>query len=501
MADTLPSELCCTSDEEEDFMAGGDLGEGFGRKPGGLYEAIEGTVARTLKLKKGSDAHGHYHLVKKGDDVSSMRCHGAKYSPSEDRNVFRPCTESYVRCRQNSIDASSEVSSEDMRQRLQDLTEAVFDKATCHTKEMLQKAEEHRRALEKEINVLQWEMEFDQVRLKNLEESWKGKYERVHCENTALKESLALQTNEVKALKAENTIISQQCQELLSMLDVKEQKMFQDNVSLDKSGLAEVTALELAVLGACTCATGGEPCSCAKMSAATRKQLLHLRQEYEMEKKSKEEAYVMADAFRIAFEQQLKRRNNDNLPLSDIEKLCKKGSKRINTWRRLKENGHVLEKDKDMSLGKKLKSMLISSIDSKNLDAADDPQEVLTVLVDLLNDKEEALAHQRKVSYMLARTIEDKVESSRNHKISSSRKETAAIGDHQNCIDTKQNVVPCPCVTDTTTDHSPSTIQDSLRSLETSFSLLLKDVYPQQKYEDRSSPDREAQLKEENSQT
>lgn len=103
MADTLPSELCCTSDEEEDFMAGGDLGEGFGRKPGGLYEAIDGTVARTLKLKKGSDAHGHYHLVKKGDDVSSMRCHGAKYSPSEDRNVFRPCTESYVRCRQNSI--------------------------------------------------------------------------------------------------------------------------------------------------------------------------------------------------------------------------------------------------------------------------------------------------------------------------------------------------------------------------------------------------------------
>lgn len=60
-----------------------------------------------------------------------------------------------------------------------------------------------------------------------------------------------------------------------------------------------------------------------------------------MEKKSKEEAYVMADAFRIAFEQQLKRRSNDNLPLSDLEKLCKKGSKRINTWRRLKENGNV----------------------------------------------------------------------------------------------------------------------------------------------------------------
>ncbi|XP_018420709.1 PREDICTED: coiled-coil domain-containing protein 125 [Nanorana parkeri] len=527
MCDTLANEHGCPSEEEEDFMAGGDLGEGFGRKPGGLYEAIEGTMARTLRLKKGSDAHGHYHLVKKGDDVSSVRCHGGKYCNSEDRSVLRPSTEGYVRCRQNSIDASSEVSSEDLRQRLQDLTEevdllrveleasqrqldgkdealkilqsmAVFDKATGHTKEMLQKAGEHRRSLEKEINVLQWEIEFDQVRLKNLEESWKEKYERVHCENAALKESLELRTNEVKTLKAENTIISQQCQELLAMLDVKHQKMFQDNMSLDKSSLAEVTALELAVLGACTCTPGGEPCSCAKMSAATRKQLLQLREECELEKKSKEEAYVMADAFRIAFEQQLKRRNNDSLPLSDIEKLCKKGSKRINSWRRLKEDGYVLEKTKNMTLGQKLKSMLISSIDSTHLDAADDPQKVLAVLIDLLNDKEEALAHQRKVSYMLARTIEDKVESSANHKKSSSQKEFAAISDNHNCFDTE---VPCLCVPNTTSDESHGTKQEALRSLETSFSLLLKDVYPQQKHNDKSSSDQGTQPKEEESQT
>ncbi|CAI9556458.1 unnamed protein product, partial [Staurois parvus] len=139
------------------------------------------------------------------------------------------------------------------------------------------------------------------------------------------------------------------------------------------------------------------------------------------------------------------------------------------------------------------------SIDSANLDAADDPQEVLTVLVDLLNDKEEALAHQRKVSYMLARTIEDKVESSRNHK-RSSRKETAAVGDHHCCIDLKENV-PCPVETDPTTDESHSMKQDLLRSLETSYSLQLKDVYPQRKYKNRTSPDQEAQLKEEESQT
>ncbi|CAJ0942035.1 unnamed protein product [Ranitomeya imitator] len=357
---------------------------------------------------------------------------------------------------------------------------AMFDKATSHTKVMLQKAGDHRRALEKEINVLQWEIEFDQVRLKNLEESWKEKYERIQCENAALKESLELQTNEVKVLRSENTIVNQQCQELLAMLDVKQQKMFQDNMSFDKSSLVEVTALELAVLGACTCCPAGEPCSCAKMSAATRKHLLQLRQEFELEKKSKEEAYVMADAFRIAFEQQLKRKNDATLPLSEIERLCKKGSKRLNSWRLLKEDGDSISRARNKSLGQKLKDLLVSSADSMNLDAADDPQEVLRVLIDLLNDKEEALAHQRKVSYMLARTIEGKIDPARAH--GKSNKEPSVSSDQHPCSDIGITVAGCHCLTDHASHERGSQEQATLRTLETSFSLLLNDVCPQQEH-------------------
>ncbi|KAE8635913.1 hypothetical protein XENTR_v10002783 [Xenopus tropicalis] len=265
-------------------------------------------------------------------------------------------------------DANLEVSSEDLRQQVQELTEevdflrieleasqrqlngkdealkllqsmAMLDKATSHTKEMLQKAEQERRTLEKEISVLEWEIQFDQVRLKNMEETWKEKYERVLCENVTMKESLELRTNEIKALKSENTILNQQCQELLAMLDVNQQKIFQDNLSLNKTSLMDVTAVELAVLGACTCGDGG-PCPCAKMSSATRKQLLQLRKELEAEKKSKEEAYIMADGFRIAFEQQLKRRNDVGLQIDDMEKVCKKGNKRLPNWKILKENGN-----------------------------------------------------------------------------------------------------------------------------------------------------------------
>uniref|UniRef100_A0A2K6C9R7 Coiled-coil domain containing 125 n=1 Tax=Macaca nemestrina TaxID=9545 RepID=A0A2K6C9R7_MACNE len=64
------------------------------------------------------------------------------------------------------------------------------------------------------------------------------------------------------------------------MLDIKQQKMAQENMCCDRSGFAEASGLELAVLGACLChGPGGSPCSCARMAASTRKLLLQLKQE------------------------------------------------------------------------------------------------------------------------------------------------------------------------------------------------------------------------------
>ncbi|XP_074427255.1 coiled-coil domain-containing protein 125 isoform X2 [Larus michahellis] len=284
---------------------------------------------------------------------------------------------------------------------------AVFNKATSHTKAMLQKTEEEKRTLEKEINILQWEIEFDQDRFKNIEDTWTEKYDRIYCENAALKEALKLRTEEVKTLKAENSILNQQCLEFLAMLDVKQQKVVQENMSLNKSDITDFTGLELAVLGACTCNTsGGQPCPCAKMAAVTRKQLLHLKQEVENLKKSKDEAYVMADAFRIAFEQQLMQRKDQALRLAEVIKI-KKETKFIN-WRRLKDDGRVKLRGNKNSLGQKLSILLSSDGDCRKVEELDNPHEILKMLIDLVNDKEEALAHQRKVSYMLARAMEMK---------------------------------------------------------------------------------------------
>uniref|UniRef100_A0A2D4LFI0 Uncharacterized protein n=2 Tax=Micrurus TaxID=8634 RepID=A0A2D4LFI0_9SAUR len=159
---------------------------------------------------------------------------------------------------------------------------------------------------------------------------------------------------------------------------------------------------KLAVLGACACnGPEGIPCACAMMSAATRKQLLQLKQEFELMKKSKEEAYIMADAFRIAFEQQLMRRKDQAFRLAQMSKICRKETKTVK-WKSSKKD------EKRKGLGEKLMGMLASGPESKKVEELDNPLEIIRTLTDLLNDKEEMLAHQRKVSYMLARTLEDK---------------------------------------------------------------------------------------------
>ncbi|XP_010724411.1 coiled-coil domain-containing protein 125 isoform X2 [Meleagris gallopavo] len=387
---------------EEDDMVCGDLGNGLGRRPGGVYEG-EKLQNYSLRSKKVSvKAYNTLSSIKgvEENDATSLPC--SKRNSFHDGSSKKPLSSL---TRQSSCESSSEMSNEELKQQLREALEAVFSKATSHTKAMLEKTEEEKRTLEKEINILQWEIEFDQDRFKNIEDTWTEKYDRIYCENTALKEALKLRTEEVKTLKSENAILNQQLLEFLAMLDVNKQKIVQENMSMNKRDITDITGLELAVLGACTCNSSvGQPCPCAKMAAVTRKQILHLKQEIELLMKSKDEAYIMADAFRIAFEQQLMHRKDQALRLAEVIKI-KKETKFIN-WRRLKEDGSVKLQGNKNSLGQKLSGLLSSDADSRKVEELDNPHEILKMLIDLVNDKEEALAHQRKVSYMLARAME-----------------------------------------------------------------------------------------------
>uniref|UniRef100_J3S443 Coiled-coil domain-containing protein 125 n=1 Tax=Crotalus adamanteus TaxID=8729 RepID=J3S443_CROAD len=417
----------CDALEGEDDMIYGDLGNGF-KKHNGIYES-EVFHKYTARSRSGS---ARKSLPSDGEeyDAGFFRC--SKCDSLNDVPVKKIGRNGFVPCKQQaSSEFHSEASNEELKQRLQGILEevenlrveleasqrqlegkeqalkvlqsmAVLDKATTHTKAIFIKTDQQKRALEKEINILQWEIRINQEKLKNIDETWAEKYERIYCENAAFKETLKMKTEEIKLLKSENQLLEQQHLEMMAMLDVKQQKLVQDNMSLSKSGVTEITSLELAVLGACACnGSEGDPCACAKMSAATRKQLLQLKQEFDLLKKSKEEAYIMADAFRIAFEQQLMWRKDQAFRLAQMSKICRKETKTVK-WKSIKED------EKRKSLGEKLMGMLVSGPESKKVEELDNPLEIIRTLTDLLNDKEEMLAHQRKVSYMLARTLEEK---------------------------------------------------------------------------------------------
>ncbi|XP_050843418.1 coiled-coil domain-containing protein 125 isoform X2 [Serinus canaria] len=380
---------------EEDDMTCGDLGNGLGRRPGGVYEGENVHHSYSVRSRKGSGKTCNSLLsAKVAEESDAASLPAPKRNSFYDGSLNKPASSS---TRQNSCEPNMEVTNEELKQQLQEALEeleilkveleasqrqlegkdealrilqsmAVFDKATSHTKAMLQKTEEEKRTLEKEINILQWEIEFDQDRFKNIEDTWTEKYDRIYCENAALKEALKLRTEEVKTLKAENAILNQQCLEFLAMLDVKQQKVFQENM-LNKSDITDFTGLEM-----------------------------------ESVKKSKEEAYVLADAFRIAFEQQLQQRQEQVLRLAEV--LPVKKESRFASWRRLRGAEHIKLEGSKNSLGQKLSSLLLSEGDCRKVGELDSAHEILRMLIDLVNDKEEALAHQRKVSYMLARAAE-----------------------------------------------------------------------------------------------
>ncbi|XP_067885705.1 coiled-coil domain-containing protein 125 isoform X2 [Heterodontus francisci] len=427
--------------QEEDDMSSGDLGDGLCRKPGGIYEQKRGSVAEITRSNHGSDIDDFVSSRSINEDgKNEITCfrwtkYGSLYNSFHKLTTSDGTTTSR---RSSSSGSQVEMSNEELKLRLQEVVEeaellrcelevtqqqlqgkyealkilqsmAVLDKATVHTKTLLQKTGERNKILEKEVNVLQWENDLKQDKCKNLEQSWIARYDRMCIENAELAKTLEARDAEIRDLKSENAILNQQCSELLAMLDAKDQHTFQRTLPTNKKGFTEVTTLELGVLGACHCnGTGAEPCACARMAAATRKQLLQLKQEFDLQRKREEEAYIMADAFRIAFEHQLKRTNDQTLRINEMEKLQRKDLKKGLVWKQPKEDPVHKTKVIHTTLGQRLKGLLNSSTDHKKLEVLEDPQEVLRMLIDLLNDKEVALAHQRKVSYMLARSVEDK---------------------------------------------------------------------------------------------
>ncbi|XP_062873514.1 coiled-coil domain-containing protein 125 [Trichomycterus rosablanca] len=414
-------ELAPGDRSSEDDMTEGDLGDGMGARSSRRHAR---TAPRPSRIRSGGDLLDLLPLMKLCGQVSEGS--GATFSwtsCSAMYGAFRQelDAERASRWRRTDSESGASESSEVLQRRLQEVTEevellrtelevthrhlegkhealrilqgqAILDKATSHTKILLQKSEERTRALEKEVNALQWEITFNRVQFKNVEQTWELKHDRVCTENKALSKALDERLEQLQDVRRENASLSQQCLELLGLLSSQERRDFQKTQPPSGTG-REGSALELAVFGACQCSSsGGEPCPCARSAAASRKQVLQLQQELEQQRRRKEEAYVMVDAFRIAFEQQLRRGSEKVLRLAESDPPQ-------TTPRRSNPDGGS---HGSSGVAQRLRRFLPSG-----KDVPSDTKGTLQLLLDLLSDKEEALAHQRKVSYMLARSSEE----------------------------------------------------------------------------------------------
>ncbi|XP_056142673.1 coiled-coil domain-containing protein 125 isoform X1 [Lampris incognitus] len=390
----------------EDDMVDGDLGDGMSSRQG-----LNTARKKSHSLNGGSAEHWlpREELYKRGNKSDVIFCLTPKQAAEGKQSA--PCW------RLTGAESLVDFSKAELRERLQEVTEAaevmqcelevtrrylegkyealkilqgkaILDKATSHTKSLLHKSEERVKDLEKEVNSLQWETTFNQVQLKKYERSWEQKYDRISTENKALSDRLKEKTQEVQELRTENAGLSQQCFELLSMPGVAEQRGLQSSELAGRRG-AEGPVVELGVLLACRCPGARQPCLCARSAAACRKQLLQLRQELDAQRRRKEEAQMVADAFRIAFEQQLGKQRDHLLLLAEPHMTTSMSAGASNPA---------------ASVGQRLRGRLPSSL---QLNVSDKPMDTLHNLLDLLNDKEEALAHQRKVSLMLARHTEE----------------------------------------------------------------------------------------------
>ncbi|CAI5685818.1 unnamed protein product [Oreochromis niloticus] len=363
------SEDCSLNDD----MVDGDLGDGIG-----VTTALSSTRMKSERVSGRSESR----LLRTDPLQCSSRAGEAVWIPT----IKTAETQQRAQWELSHFGSLVDLSKDELKERLQEATKmidalcceldvahryfegkyealkilqgkAILDKATSHTKSVLQKTEEKAKALEKEVNSLQWELSFSQAQMKKSEQSWEHKYNRMSSENKILTDKLQEMESESQQLRAENSALKRQYLELLSMLNVKEQRIYQatkPQYSLDtESGVLELDAQRL----------------------------------------RKEEALMVADAFRIAFEQQLRKRSEEFLLVAEAN---------------IKKSNHSkaegANKSSLISVSKRLKALLPSGLEMK---MPDEHLETLYKLLDLLNDKEEALAHQRKVSIMLAHSAEE----------------------------------------------------------------------------------------------
>ncbi|KAK3739842.1 hypothetical protein QZH41_009084 [Actinostola sp. cb2023] len=253
------------------------------------------------------------------------------------------------------------------------------------------KAIEASKQLEQDVNMLQWELELKQSYLMDSEQTWAQRFDRVATENAALLVALHTRSDELRKLALDRIALIRERDELVAALEVRDRIKGESTPVEDGPYSSEEVIAELAMLGACQCrGHNQEPCGCARAAVEAKREFGRLSKQMEISRYNEDEARLTADAYRMAFEQQL----NKNSSL--IHELLHKSV----PWTRSL-----------LSLRKKSQDKHLDSLESseeefmKLMRSRDD--KLVSRLVDMLSDKMEALAHQKMATKMLASKIRE----------------------------------------------------------------------------------------------
>ncbi|XP_046554234.1 coiled-coil domain-containing protein 125-like isoform X2 [Haliotis rubra] len=228
--------------------------------------------------------------------------------------------------------------------------------------------------------------------------------QRVCQENGLLMSTLEARSEELRRANCQKMALARERDELLALLDVKEKLKYERTRSTaSDEDYGTYSSAELAVLGACQCrGTKTEPCGCAHAAANLRRDTLRLREEIELYKHRRDEAYLTVDAYRKAFEEQLNRNKFLTLKLSEL--TIPASSKPVKAKAAIKWLISVLnDDDLHMSIPHHgLPNGPLSGINTTLMT----PQELITLLSEMVHEKCEALAHQKLAAQVLANKVE-----------------------------------------------------------------------------------------------
>lgn len=441
------------NDEDGGNLESGDLGLGFGLKPGSLpiLDALRSKKKALLKSHVDLSAvsakplippnQSQYSTIEKLRHKSKTsvniynrktyldkmnpadpRCEGdKKLPPKEQVQISKDdIIKKLLEAEQEVEELKTELEVYEKRLESKYKAIAILKNQISSCEEDIntsgKKSRQYEESLEREVNSLNFELGKRETTFENSQQMWAVRFDSICKENSSLTTELDQKSLELREMKAQKMVLCRERDELLALLDVKERGRYLRSRSISEDeAYSEYSSTELAVLGACKCrVTSPEPCGCAHAAAALRRELCKLKEQYEAQLRRRDEAAQTVDAYRAAFEEQLYRNKQMMLQLAEIAVA---GPSKYEKAKVILKNLIHLLNDDDYLCEITNQRQNIFSINGNSkpgkpeVDSQSEPvmsdRDLVMALTEILHQRNEAFAHKKLAAQVLSDRVKE----------------------------------------------------------------------------------------------